>query len=252
MSAMSGPTWPRGLLVSVRSVEEVRAALTGGAAIIDVKEPSRGPLGRADGEVTASILSVVAGRAPVTLACGELADGPKQIGLHIRDVYRRLADGIAPPLVVKAGPSGLSVTDWADAFGRLSGELPAGVAAVAVAYADWEAARTARPEAILTAAAAAGTESLLVDTFDKTGPGLFGVASAAEIRAWIARAHDCGLRIAVAGRLSAPDVALAFELGADVVGVRSAACAGGRLGRIDSEIVAKLSDTVRPSPDAFR
>ena len=36
-----------GLLVSVRNVEEALAALEGGASLIDVKEPSRGPLGRA-------------------------------------------------------------------------------------------------------------------------------------------------------------------------------------------------------------
>ena len=33
------------LLVSVRSADEVGAALAGGAEIVDVKEPSRGALG---------------------------------------------------------------------------------------------------------------------------------------------------------------------------------------------------------------
>ncbi len=36
------------LLVSVRSPDEVEAALGGGAGLIDVKEPARGALGRAD------------------------------------------------------------------------------------------------------------------------------------------------------------------------------------------------------------
>ena len=40
-----------GLLVSVRSAEEARAALAGGATVIDIKEPDRGPLGRAEPEV---------------------------------------------------------------------------------------------------------------------------------------------------------------------------------------------------------
>ena len=39
---------PRDYLVSVRSPEEALAALEGGADLIDVKEPSRGPLGAAD------------------------------------------------------------------------------------------------------------------------------------------------------------------------------------------------------------
>ena len=44
------------LLVSVRSVEEAEAALAGGADLIDVKEPTRGSLGRADDAVIAAIL----------------------------------------------------------------------------------------------------------------------------------------------------------------------------------------------------
>ena len=54
-----------GLLVSVRSVAEAQEAVAGGAAIIDVKEPSRGPLGRADAGVTAAIAEAVA--APLGL-----------------------------------------------------------------------------------------------------------------------------------------------------------------------------------------
>jgi len=54
------------LLVSVRSAAEALAALAGGAAVIDVKEPSRGPLGRADGDVWRAVLAAVsqAGAAP--------------------------------------------------------------------------------------------------------------------------------------------------------------------------------------------
>ena len=46
---------PPKLLVSVRTIEEARAALAGGADIIDIKEPTRGSLGRADEAVLTSI-----------------------------------------------------------------------------------------------------------------------------------------------------------------------------------------------------
>ncbi|GIS63269.1 MAG: hypothetical protein CM1200mP2_54940 [Planctomycetaceae bacterium] len=36
-----------GLLVSVRSGQEARAAIEGGCAVLDVKEPAHGPLGMA-------------------------------------------------------------------------------------------------------------------------------------------------------------------------------------------------------------
>src|SRR5262245_37429954 len=60
------------LLVSVRSAVEAVAALEGGADLIDVKEPSRGALGRAGDSVIADVIQAVAGRKPVSAACGEL------------------------------------------------------------------------------------------------------------------------------------------------------------------------------------
>src|SRR5215469_12623731 len=62
------------LLVSVRSAAEAEAALRGGAALIDVKEPAHGPLGRASDEVIEEVVRVVAGRLPVSAALGELID----------------------------------------------------------------------------------------------------------------------------------------------------------------------------------
>jgi len=73
------------LLVSVRSADEARAALAGGADLIDVKEPSRGPLGAADSEVIGDVLRAVDGRVPVSAALGEFVawrDRPVPRGLH--------------------------------------------------------------------------------------------------------------------------------------------------------------------------
>ncbi len=52
-----------GLLVSVRDESEAREALAGGATIVDVKEPGRGPLGAAAGDVTARIAAVSQAKA---------------------------------------------------------------------------------------------------------------------------------------------------------------------------------------------
>src|SRR4051812_12944434 len=80
------------LLVSVRSAAEAEAALTGGAGLIDVKEPSRGPLGRADDATIAAVVRIVAGRVPVSAALGELADGqPAYPGPGLAFVKRGLA-----------------------------------------------------------------------------------------------------------------------------------------------------------------
>ena len=63
-----------GLLISVRSADEARIALAGGADVIDVKEPSRGALGAATPFVWDEVREVVAGCRPVSVALGELLD----------------------------------------------------------------------------------------------------------------------------------------------------------------------------------
>src|SRR5207247_1469374 len=63
------------LLISVRSAAEAEVALAGGADVIDVKEPRRGALGRADVDVWRAVWKLVGRRAIVSAALGELLDG---------------------------------------------------------------------------------------------------------------------------------------------------------------------------------
>ena len=242
----------RGLLVSVRDGGEAAEALAGGSAIIDVKEPLAGPLGAAAPAVVAAIAAVVGNSAPWTLACGELlganADveaGGQRALEYVADVCGRLA---APaPGAVKVGLSGAVDTPWRDALGRMATGLPTGTGLVAVAYADWQRCRGPDPEALVAAAANAGCRGVLVDTFDKSGPGLFGLVDRAVIRRWVALAHAAGMPIALAGKLSLNDVAAAVSVGADVVGGRSVACGarqpgggdGDRLGTVQRDRVGR-------------
>lgn len=242
----------RGLLVSVRDGGEAAEALAGGSAIIDVKEPLAGPLGAAAPAMVAAIATVVGNSAPWTLACGELlaarADveaGTQRAIEYVADVCGRL---VAPaPMAVKVGLSGAVDTPWRDALGRMATGLPAGTGLVAVAYADWQRCRGPDPEALIATAAGAGCRGVLVDTFDKSGPGLFGVVDRAVISRWVALAHAAGMPIALAGKLSLDDVASAVSVGADVVGVRSVACGarqpgggdGDRLGTVQRDRVGR-------------
>jgi uncharacterized protein (UPF0264 family) len=235
-------TVPGGLLVSVRSADEAAAAVAGGAAIIDVKEPARGPLGAADPEVAAAVAGVV-GAVPWTLACGELAVGPEEVASHVRRVLAAGGPRRPAPVAVKAGPAGLGAA-WRPAFDRLVAGLPAGIAAVAVAYADHRRADAAEPADILRAAADAGASLALVDTFDKSGPGVVPLVGLPEIRCWQRLASALGLRLAVAGRLTVAEAAAVARLGVWVVGVRSAACGGLRTGRVEAGQVMHLVDTL--------
>jgi uncharacterized protein (UPF0264 family) len=53
------------------------------------------------------------------------------------------------------------------------------------------------------------------------------------------RARQAGLFVALAGKLDAADLPAMAALGADLAGVRGAACAGGRTGRVTAERVRR-------------
>ena len=106
---------------------------------------------------------------------------------------------------------------------------------------------------MFSAAAGAGCRGLLVDTFDKLGPGVFGLVDRATIRRWVVHARAVGLPLGLAGKLSLDDVALAASLGADVVGVRSVACMAGGLGRAEGDRLGIVErDRVRRAVERFQ
>lgn len=246
---MSGPqpdgrvAWPwQGLLVSVRDAAEARDALAGGAAIIDVKEPARGPLGAADAEVVAEVAAAVAAAVPWTLACGELAAGDAATW-----AARACAASATLPAAAKAGPAGLSAGEWPRAFAAFVAGLPVGVEPVAVAYADWHRTAAADPTTLIAAAAASGCRTLLIDTGDKAGPGLFGCAGVDAVAGWIRAAHAAGMAVAAAGRLTLDEIGQVRRLGADVAAVRGAVCRGGRSGTVDRNLVREAGTLLSPA-----
>jgi uncharacterized protein (UPF0264 family) len=154
-----------GLLVSVRTAPEARAAVAGGAAIIDVKEPAAGPLGAASTARAVAVGHAIAGRRPWTLACGELADGPRAAA-RARRVVAGCGNDVPPPGAAKAGPAGLDLRRWARVFAAFQAEVPPSLEPIAVAYADWRRAAAPEPGRIIAAAAGVGCRTLLIDTFD--------------------------------------------------------------------------------------
>jgi uncharacterized protein (UPF0264 family) len=222
-----------GLLVSVRTADEARAALAGGATVIDVKEPDRGPLGRADGAVWGTVRRAVPPGVPVSVALGELrewrdveAPGP---GAFAEISYRKL--GLAG-----AGP------DWADEWARLRRGWGPGPPWVAVVYADRDAAGSPAPDDILEVALATGCAGLLVDTWDKSRPGPLDLSWLALVR----RARASGRFVALAGGLDVEAITRLAPLGPDLFAVRGAACGrGDRRGTIDPVRVARLALAAR-------
>ena len=127
------------LLVSVRSVEEALDALAGGASIIDIKEPARGPLGRADTEVWQAIRETLPVGVCLSVALGELPEWT-----HQPDPDRSDFAGIS---YRKLGLAGVG-PDWKVVWAELRERWSEGPAWVAVVYSDWQrAGPTARRSA---------------------------------------------------------------------------------------------------------
>jgi uncharacterized protein (UPF0264 family) len=226
-----------GLLVSVRDAAEARAAVAGGATIIDVKEPLHGPLGRAAPHAAAEIAAGVGSRRPWTMACGELQEGVVPIHEHVRLVVDLLRGDALPPAAIKAGLANTSDRDWPSLLRTFVASAPEGIEPVAVAYADWQRAGAPKPEELIASAVAAGCRLLLIDTYDKSAPGVMSSPGSGNVAGWIRAAQAAGLWVALAGRLTVESLPLARDLGPDVLAIRSAACLGGRFGAVSGKLV---------------
>jgi uncharacterized protein (UPF0264 family) len=145
---------------------------------------------------------------------------------------------------VKVGLWGPSVREEAVAVLRAAREAVEGDAAVvAVAYADAARvpSRPLPPTELVAAAREAGVRGCLVDTAIKDGRGLLSWLGTDTLADLVAEAHDAGLEMALAGELRAEDLPAIRATGADVAGVRSAACRDGRrTAALDPERIARL------------
>jgi (5-formylfuran-3-yl)methyl phosphate synthase len=228
------------LLVSVATAAEASAALAGGADVIDAKDPLAGALGPVTADVLHAIHAVVGGARPLTAALGDANDETA-----IERVARTYA--AAGAAMVKAGFRGIASTNRITSLivAAVRGARAEGARVVAVAYADAARASTRPAAALVELAARAGAEGLLLDTADKEGPGLRGLISADALAAFVADAHRAGLFVALAGKLSVDDLSFVCDVGADIAGVRGAACEGGRTGCVTANQVRALCAALR-------
>ena len=218
------------LLVSVRSVTEAEAALRGGAALIDVKEPAHGSLGRASDRTIAEVVRTVAGRRPVSAALGELADS-----VTFPDV---------PLDYVKWGLARRSENDWRSrlkaTIRQLTEHRPR-CRAVAVAYADWRRAEAPMPDRICSFAVEHRLGAFLLDTWHKDGSTLLDWLPIAEIERLRERCRAASLPLALAGSLGPAEIRLLLPLRPNWFAVRGAACPNRRRDApIDEEAVRQL------------
>lgn len=229
------------LLVSVRNATEARAALAGGADVIDIKEPAHGPLGKADleaiQEISASLQSFRAEGGLLTAALGELPE------LQDLDEAARIAACVD---AVKVGLSQSAGTNWRDRWSELSDRMET-IPLIAVVYADWKTCGAPVPRDVLELALSSNSPGVLFDTYHKNGRTLLDGLSKSELRQLIAELHSAARFAALAGSLNVAMLESICELSPEIVAVRSTVCRGGRNGTVDAEMVAAFRAAARRS-----
>ena len=216
------------LLVSVRSAAEVGAAVAGGADIVDAKEPAaarwRGERPRPPGDRPERAPGM-----PLSIALGE----PK--GMAALEAAMAALHGLAPgpgPAYVKIGLSAAGDGTEAAAFG--AGRPGIADAAPAIGrrgrLCGLRGGGRPRPRDGRAPGRGRGRRRRAADTWSKDGGDLFQHLAEPALRAWIEQVRAAGLLVALAGSLSIKGVRAVAELPADIVGVRGAACVGGRTG----------------------
>jgi (5-formylfuran-3-yl)methyl phosphate synthase len=226
-----------GLLVSVRSADEVKAALAGGADLIDVKEPAKGPLAPAEAEVVAAVIDKVRGRVPVSAALGEWSPNA------ITEAHWHLE---LPLQYVKWGLAGYTATPgWGEDLLDTRRELPINTEMVMVAYADWERARSVPPAEVAKFARRYRFKAFLLDTWGKDGKTLLDFMTPDEVAGLVDGLRRVDTTVAVGGSLRPEHVRQLRGVTPDYFAVRSSACAAGkRDGVIDSARVKKWKEVL--------
>lgn len=229
-------------LASVRTPEEARVALSGGADVIDCKDPANGALGALSGAQIASVCDAVAGRVPVSATVGDL---PTDARLMVNAARATAAAGAD---IVKVG---------------FFGDAPAGDAVAALGDLDLGAARLVAvlmadrdPDfSLIGDLAAAGFLGVMLDTADKASGALPDVIAPADLKAFVAAARAHGLIAGLAGSLRLAHVPAIAAHRPDIIGFRGALCDGSRSAALSparvEEVRRALDATALSGPEAL-
>jgi len=226
------------LLVSPMNIEEARAALQGGADILDVKNPKEGSLGANFPWAISAVVELASGKVPVSATIGDLEFKPGTASLAA------LGAAVAGAEFVKAGLLGVKNLDQAEemlqGIVRAVKDFDSRKRVVAAGYSDWVRAGSISPKLLPEAAAAAGADLVMVDTAVKDGRATFDFMTEQDLKDFISMGHDFGLEVALAGSIDFLHLKLLKRLDPDIIGVRGIVCGGDRRSAIRADLVEKL------------
>jgi uncharacterized protein (UPF0264 family) len=236
---------PLKLLISPVDNKEALEAISGGADIIDVKNPKGGSLGASFPRVIREIRSITPREIELSCTLGDVPNLPGTVSLA--------ALGAASLGVnyIKVGLYGLRTQEEAiylmQNVVKAVKEVDSSIKIVATGYADASRVGSVDPLLIPQIARVAGCDLAMLDTAVKDGKNLFSCLSIDQLSAFVEETHGYGLKVAFAGSLKKENLPALCALDVDVIGVRGAACTDGDRvkGRITFEKVHALVQAVK-------
>ena len=227
------------LMISVVSADEAHKAVQGGAEILDIKNPAEGSLGAQYPRVIREIKHLVSGKLEISAAIGDMPNLPGTAALAA------LGAASCGPDYIKVGLHGSRNENEAAMLlrevRRAVQEFETSV--IAVGYGDFGRAGTLDPACLPGMVASEGARGLLLDTAIKDGRSLLDFLDSTSLRRLGEQTHAAGLLFGLAGALREEHLAIARDLGADVVGMRTAACRNNlRSGPLDPARVRCLRE----------
>jgi uncharacterized protein (UPF0264 family) len=233
------------LLISPKDEKEAAEAIAGGADIIDVKNPKEGALGANFPWIIKRIREITPKNIEVSCTLGDVPNLPGAMSLAALGAATTGVD------YIKAGLYGLKTEEDAvyltRSVTRAVRDFDSSIKVVITGYADASRVGSVNPMLIPDITHKAQADIAMIDTAVKDGKNLFTFLTINQLRSFVDAAHDHGLKAALAGSLKKEDLPAVYALGADVVGLRGAACThGDRVdGRITRETVQELVEVVR-------
>ena len=222
-------------LASVNGPQEAEVALSGGADIIDLKDAAQGALGAAPANVVRATVAQISGRRPTSAVTGDLPMEPQIVA----DAAAAMATTGVDYVKVGIFP-GPRREDCVRALKPLT----ATAKIVAVMFADLDPDQT-----LLPLFAECGFAGVMLDTARKGSGGLMQCLEITALGEFIAACRSHGLLAGLAGSLEVPDIPRLLLLGPDLLGFRTALCAGQqRVAAIDPVAVRLVRDLIPVDP----
>jgi (5-formylfuran-3-yl)methyl phosphate synthase len=243
---------PLKLLISPMNEQEALEAIAGGADIIDVKNPKEGALGANFPWVIKRIKEITPKPLEVSCTLGEVGNFPGSVSLA---AFGAASLGVD---YIKVGLYGIKTSEEAVFLLQNVSKAAKGcnpkIKVAAAGYADAEKIGSINPLLIPEIANKAQVDVAMIDTSVKDGTNLFTHLTVEQLKKFVSSAHRLGLEVALAGSLRKQDLSVVYGLGADIAGLRGAACTNSNrvTGEITRELVSELVEVVEQTQGAKR